>query len=316
MFVRKCGEMKLAFSELESFRNYLEFERQLSQNTVAAYVRDLRRFEDFLSEVYGLPLADASRLQTIAFFNSERSLGISAKTISRRMSSVRSFYDFLVREKIISNSPVADIDSPKIPSNLYEVLTLNDVEKILTSIDISSDEGVRDKAILELMYGTGIRASELVEMKLDDIDWKQKVIRITGKGKKTRIVPFHEDGFQYLENYVSKARKNILKPQNAISKHVGRQSSSYVFLRTSGQPITRQDLWKIIKKSADWAGLKKRVYPHIFRHSYATHMLEGGADLRTLQEILGHESLATTEIYTNILEDYKRKVFAKTHPRA
>lgn len=304
------------FTKLESFRNYLEFERQLSQNTVAAYARDLHRFEEFLSEVYGLELVDASRIQIIAFFNSERSMGISAKTISRRMSSVRSFYDFLVSEKTISNSPVADIDSPKIPSNLYEILTLNDVEKILTSIDISSNEGMRDKAILELMYGTGIRASELVEMKLDDIDWKQKVIRITGKGKKTRIVPFHEDGFQHLENYILEARKNILKPQNAISKHVGRQSSSYVFLRNSGQPITRQDLWKIIKKSAVWAGLNKRVYPHIFRHSFATHMLEGGADLRTLQEILGHESLATTEIYTNILEDYKHKVFTKTHPRA
>jgi integrase/recombinase XerD len=316
MFMRKWSTMNSSFSEIESFNNHLEFERQLSQNTVAAYVRDIHRLEEFLSELYGIPLADASRLQIIAFFNSERSIGISSKSISRRMSSTRSFYEFLVREKIISNSPVADIDSPKMPSNLYEILTLNEVEQILKSIDVSSDDGIRDKAILELMYGTGIRASELVDMKLDDIDWKQKVIRITGKGKKTRLVPFHEDGFQHLENYISQARKNILKPPNAISKQVSRQNSSYVFLRNSGQPISRQDLWKIIKKSADWAGLKKRVYPHIFRHSFATHMLEGGADLRTLQEILGHESLATTEIYTNILEDYKRKVFTKTHPRA
>jgi len=292
---------------IESFLSHLTLERRLSRNTIDAYRKDLERFNGFLDEIYGIDLATASRVSIIAFINSERSKGISARTVSRRMSTLRTFYNYLVNQKIITSTPIDEIDSPRMSSNLYEILSQNEIGKLLSSPDVSDDEGLRDRAILELMYGTGIRASELVDLKLGDLIKEEKVIKVTGKGSKTRFVPLHDEGWKWLETYINQARSRLLAKSIASDK---------VFVKKTRKLFTRQDLWKILQKYARLAGLTVRVYPHILRHSFATHMLEGGIDLRSLQELLGHESIATTEIYTNIVEEHKKKVFMHSHPRA
>jgi len=292
---------------IESFLSHLTLERRLSRNTIDAYRKDLERFNDFLDEIYGIDLTTASRVSIIAFINSERSKGISARTVSRRMSALRTFYNYLVNQKIISSTPIDEIDSPRMSSSLYEILSQNEIGMLLSSPDVSDDEGLRDRAILEIMYGTGIRASELVDLKLGDLIKEEKVIKVTGKGSKTRFVPLHDEGWKWLETYINKARSRLLAKSIASDK---------VFVKKTRKLFTRQDLWKILQKYARLAGLTVRVYPHILRHSFATHMLEGGIDLRSLQELLGHESIATTEIYTNIVEEHKKKVFMHSHPRA
>ena len=292
---------------IESFLSHLTLERRLSRNTIDAYRKDLERFNGFLDEIYGIDLATASRVSIIAFINSERSKGISARTVSRRMSALRTFYNYLVNQKIITSTPIDEIDSPRMSSNLYEILSQNEIGKLLSSPDVSDDEGLRDRAILELMYGTGIRASELIDLKLGDLIKEEKVIKVTGKGSKTRFVPLHDEGWKWLETYINQARSRLLAKSIASDK---------VFVKKTRKLFTRQDLWKILQKYARLAGLTVRVYPHILRHSFATHMLEGGIDLRSLQELLGHESIATTEIYTNIVEEHKKKVFMHSHPRA
>jgi integrase/recombinase XerD len=261
----------------------------------------------FLDEFYDSSIMETTRAQVIDFINHENARGISSRTIARRISAIRGFYKYISINKSRELSPVADIQIPKTDKNLYEVLSRDEVDKLLNAVDIHSDEGIRDKAVLELMYGTGLRATELVKLELSDLNQKEKVVRITGKGGKTRIVPLHQDGWLWLEKYLTQPRARLLQNKTGVKR---------VFVKTRSKQFTRQDLWKLIRKYAGWAGLKKRVYPHILRHSFATHMLENGADLRVLQELLGHESLATTEIYTNIVEDFKRKVFLDSHPRA
>jgi integrase/recombinase XerD len=293
--------------EIENFLDHLALERRLSRNTTDAYRRDLARFKNFVDEIYGIELGSVSRLHIVAFMNSERACGISPRTVSRRISSLRTFYDFLIDKRMINRSPVDELDSPRIVPGLYEILSREEVNMLLAAPDVSDDEGMRDKAILELMYGTGMRASEVVNLKLRDLIREEKVIRVTGKGSKTRFVPFHDEGWSWLLKYIAESRAKL-------SRHPA--SFEIVFVKKSLKLFTRQDLWKVLRKYAEWAGLNDRVYPHMLRHSFATHLLEGGIDLRSLQELLGHESIATTEIYTNIVEEHKKKVFTKTHPRA
>ena len=303
-----CLEL-MDYSEtlIDAFLDYLALERRLSGNTLDSYRRDLDRFHFFLNEMYGVELIDVSRIHIVAFMNWERANGISARTISRRMSALRTYYSYLMDMKRIKKSPLENLDSPRLATLLYDILSCDEVKKILDSPDVSDNEGLRVKVILELLYGTGIRASELVDMKISNLLERERVIRITGKGRKTRIIPLHREGWEWLARYMAKSRPILLG---------GNKQTENVFVKSSGKDFTRQDCWKVLKKYAGWAGITKRVYPHILRHSFATHMLEGGADLRTLQELLGHQSIATTEIYTNIVEEYKRKVFEKTHPRA
>ncbi|MCD6216494.1 site-specific tyrosine recombinase XerD [bacterium] len=294
-------------SEIEKFLDYLALECRLSRNTIDSYRRDLALLAMFLDEFYDSSIMETTRAQVIGFINHENARGISSRTIARRISAIRGFYKYISINKSCELSPVANIQIPKTDKNLYEVLSRDEVDKLLNAVDTNSDEGLRDKAVLELMYGTGLRATELVKLELSDLNQKEKVIRITGKGGKTRIVPLHQDGWLWLEKYLTQPRARLLQNKTGVKR---------VFVKTRSKQFTRQDLWKLIRKYAGWAGLKKRVYPHILRHSFATHMLENGADLRVLQELLGHESLATTEIYTNIVEDFKRKVFLNSHPRA
>lgn len=294
-------------SKIEKFLDYLALECRLSRNTIDAYRRDLVLLAIFLDEFYDSSIIQTTRAQVIGFISHENARGISSRTIARRISAIRGFFKYVSINNSSELSPVADIQIPKTDKNLYDVLSRDEVDKLLNAVDIHSDEGIRDKAVLELMYGTGLRASELVKLELSDLNQKEKVIRITGKGGKTRIVPLHQDGWLWLEKYLSQPRARLIQNKTGVKR---------VFVKTRSKQFTRQDLWKLIRKYAGWAGLKKRVYPHILRHSFATHMLENGADLRVLQELLGHESLATTEIYTNIVEDFKRKVFLDSHPRA
>jgi integrase/recombinase XerD len=293
-------------SGIESFLDYLAWERRLSMNTVNSYRRDLAILNDFADELYGTGLTCISRPQLIAFLNHQRNSGVSPRTIARRMSAFRGFFDYLLSQRLIEVSPLSDIDTPRINPGLYEILTINEVNLLISAPDTTSDEGIRDRMILEVMYGTGLRASEMVNLKLTDLDSKDGIIRITGKGSKTRIVPLHKEGWSWIKKYLSKPRTHL------ISSGV----NPYLVVKKGKRSFTRQDLWKVLKKYSDWAGLKKNVYPHVLRHSFATHLLEGGADLRVLQELLGHEDLSTTEIYTNIVEERKRQVFSKSHPRA
>jgi integrase/recombinase XerD len=294
-------------NQIDNFLDYLALERRLSRNTIDAYRRDLELFKNFLSEMYGIELSDVSRVHIISFMNYERANGTSSRTVSRRMSALRTYYTYLLDIKHLKKSPLENLDSPHLVSKLYDILSRDEVRKILDSPDIANPEELRDKVILELLYGTGIRASELVEMKISNLNIKEKIIRITGKGNKTRIVPLHDEGWRWIQKYLAESRPELIDKNRQVD---------LLFVKKSGKKFTRQDLWKVLRKYANCAGIDKRVYPHILRHSFATHMLEGGADLRSLQELLGHQSIATTEIYTNIVEEYKRKVFEKTHPRA
>lgn len=292
---------------IQKYLDYLTLERRLSPNTVTSYRQDIIRLAKFLDENYETKPSDSTRPQIIAFINNESVKGISSKTVARRISSLRGYFDFLIKNKVIETSPLTDIGLPKLNVTLYDILTQDEVNRLISAVDINSDEGFRDRTIIELLYGTGMRASELVNLKISNLDKSQKIIRVSGKGDKVRIVPFHDDGWNWIEKYINGPRPRLLQNAAFIEKLIVKKPS---------KPFTRQDLWKMLRKYSQLAGIKKRVYPHILRHSFATHMLENGADLRSLQELLGHENLATTEIYTNLVEKYKRKVFSKFHPRA
>ena len=294
-------------NHIRKYLDFLTLERRLSDNSVKAYHQDIKQLQKFLQKNYETPPEESTRPQVIDFLNQERTKGISPKTIARRISSLRGFFDFLLTNKTIETSPISDLTLPKLNLTLYEILTKDEVNDLISAVDTNTDIGIRDRAIIELMYGTGMRASELVGLKITNLDKSQKVIRVTGKGAKTRIVPLHDEGWNWIEKYLHGPRSNLLK--NAAFKEK-------LIVKKPDKPFTRQDLWKMLRKYAFEAGLKKRVYPHILRHSFATHMLENGADLRSIQELLGHENLSSTEIYTNLVEEYKRKVFSQTHPRA
>jgi len=229
-------------------------------------------------------------------------------SVSRILSSLRTFYKYLLIGENVKKNPFAEIKNPKRPKNLIEVLDENEVKNFLDRIPYSSDLELRDKAMFELIYSSGMRVSELVNLKLNDIDYEENLIRCIGKGNKERIIPVGQTAINYLKIYLKSSRFELQNKKNS-------KPSEFMFLNKNGKKISRQGFWKVLKKYEKMLNMGKNIYPHLFRHSYATHMLERGADLRVVQELLGHSSISTTEIYTNINKKFIKDSYFKHHPR-
>jgi len=287
-----------------SYMEYLRFERMLLPNTIDSYMRDLNKFNFFLKnkgiEDY-INIKKEQILDFLQFLHTNQ----SESSISRILSTLRSFYKFLFREGICKKNPWIRISNPAMPRKLLKVLDINEVEKFLDSIPFSTKLQLRDKAMFELLYSCGLRVSEIINLKLGDIDFDEEMLRFIGKGKKERITPVGKKSLLHLKKYIDKARYKIEREHK----------SNYIFLNKNGNKITRQGFWKILKIYARKINIGKNIYPHIFRHSFATHMLQKGADLRTVQELLGHSSISTTEIYTNLDKKHIKEIYFKYHPR-
>ncbi|MEI7640223.1 MAG: site-specific tyrosine recombinase XerD [bacterium] len=284
----------------DKFINFILFEKGLSPNTATAYRSDINIFEGYLERNKILKIEEDT---LVDFIFELKNKNYSVLSIARSLVSIKSFLKFLLKEKIVEKNPFEEMDSFKVRKKMPEVLTEVDIEKMLMQPDKNSREGIRDKAILELLYSAGIRVSELTDMELTDLNMDEKVLRCFGKGAKERLVPIGEYVVETVSNYL-KVRDNFLK-----------EFSPHLFITRRGKKFTRVGIWKLVKGYAKLAGLTKDVYPHIFRHSFATHLLAGGADLRSVQEMLGHSDIATTQIYTHVDRTRLKKVHKEFHPR-
>jgi len=285
--------------------DYLRVEKGLSTNSLLAYSQDLRKYIQALKK---LEIEDPKKIsrKTITDFLFTLRKTMSIRSISRFLSTVKSFHKFLLREKITSEDPSDLIELPKVDKKIPNFLSLEEVSKILKSPNLKKNQGQRDRAILELMYATGLRVSELVCLKGPDLNLDVGFIKCKGKGSKERIVPLGKPAQHFLENYMLTARPKLS----------GKRESPFIFLAQGGRPLSRQSVWKMIKHEVSRTGVKKKVSPHTLRHSFATHLLERGADLRSVQEMLGHTSISTTQIYTHVNESRLKKIHQEFHPRA
>ena len=295
-------------SYIKQFGQYLKLERSLSQNSIDAYVRDVEKLQQYL-ELAGntvSPLKITTKeLQKFIHYVNE--LGMSAYSQARILSGIKAFFKYLEFEELIDASPAALLEGPKIGRKLPDTLDYNDIVKLFEAIDLSSPEGARNRAILEILYSSGLRVSELVELRLSNIYFDIGFLRVIGKGNKERLVPVGRDAIKFLRIYLEEVRVHV---------PVQKSFENYAFLNKRGRRLSRVMIFLVIKSLAEKIGLKKTISPHTFRHSFATHLIEGGADLRAVQEMLGHASITTTEIYTHLDRDYLKQVIQEFHPRA
>ncbi|MBX2968393.1 MAG: site-specific tyrosine recombinase XerD [Cyclobacteriaceae bacterium] len=293
---------------IKHFAHYLKLERSLSANSIAAYVHDVELLRQFteLKKVKATPLTLTTK-QLQLFLQYINELGMSAYSQARILSGIKGFYKYLMFEELIEKDPTELLEGPKIGRKLPDTLNYEEIVKLLEAIDLSTPEGSRNRAMLEVLYSSGLRVSELVELKLNNIYFDVGFLRVIGKGNKERLVPLGRDAMKYLKIYIDEVRVHV---------PVKKGFESHVFLNRFGKKISRVSVFTIIKSRAQVIGLKKTISPHTFRHSFATHLIEGGADLRAVQEMLGHESITTTEIYTHLDRDYLRQVITEFHPRS
>jgi integrase/recombinase XerD len=293
---------------IKHFGHYLKIERSLSENSISAYVHDVELLRQFveLKEVKATPLTLSSK-QLQLFIHYINELGMSAYSQARILSGIKGFYKYLLFEELIEKDPTELIEGPKIGRKLPDTLSYPEIEKLFDAIDLSTPEGGRNRAMLEVLYSSGLRVSELVDLKLNNIYFDVGFLRVIGKGNKERLVPLGRDAMKYLKIYIEEIR---------VHSPVKKGFESFVFLNRFGKKLSRITVFKTIKTLAEKIGLKKTISPHTFRHSFATHLIEGGADLRAVQEMLGHESITTTEIYTHLDRDYLRQVITEFHPRS
>ncbi len=289
---------------VELFLDYLSVERGLSKNTILAYRSDLKDYTGFLEAVSKKSVSASSREDIRDFMLHQKDKGLCVNSISRALAALRMFYRFLAREKLIKSDVSSYIDSPKLWKKIPDVLNLDEVERLIEAPDLNTPQGVRDRAILEVMYATGMRVSEVAGLRLTDLNADVGFVRCLGKGKKERIVPLGTKAVASVARYLEKVRPRLAK-----------SGAQELFLNRSGRRISRVSLWKLIKRYARKARIKKPIRPHILRHSFATHLLERGADLRSVQEMLGHANISTTQIYTHVNKDWLRSIHKTYHPR-
>ncbi|WP_025724801.1 site-specific tyrosine recombinase XerD [Acholeplasma granularum] len=292
---------------LNDFIYYLNHEKGLSKNTQSAYRRDIESYIDFLTKYHHVKNVDKiTQKQVEGFLKSQKNKGLSAKSLSRKLTSIKSFHQFLILENEVDVDVTKEIESPKIEKNLPTILSIDEVVNLLENIDKSTSLGLRNTALIELIYGSGLRVSELLNIKLTDIHMSQAYVIVVGKGSKERMVPLSDMAVIAIRNYLINGREELLKSKNDL-----------LFLNSSGKPLSRVGFFKVLKKLAKDSGLDEtKVSPHTLRHSFATHLLENGMDLRSLQNLLGHEDISTTQIYTHISQHRLKEVYNKTHPRA
>lgn len=293
---------------ISEYISYLKIEKSLSKNSIEAYHRDIYMLQSFL-ELQKLNIQPTQiELQHLRDFISwVNELGISARTQARVISGIKSFYKYLLLDEKIENDPTALLESPRIGRKLPVILSVNEIDDLINAIDLSKPEGHRNKAIIETLYSCGLRVSELINLRLTDLFFDQGFIKILGKGNKERLVPISQKAIKEIEIYINHYR---------IHSKTDKQSENILFLNRRGKMLTRVMIFTVIKMLAKITGLQKSVSPHTFRHSFASHLIDGGADLRAVQEMLGHESIITTEIYTHLDTEYLRDTIIQYHPRA
>jgi integrase/recombinase XerD len=291
--------------QLDAFQHYLLVEKGLARNTLEAYVGDVQRFCHYLSQQGISPVHSLTRDDVIGYLAARRQQGVSACTTARALVSIKAFYAFMSERSEMTNNPAAHIQTPRQWQRLPHTLTYAEVEQLLQAPDTNTPLGKRDAALLELLYATGMRASELVSLTLHDINTMGGYVKVKGKGDKERLVPVGDMASVQLDDYLLEGRPKLVKNRQA----------AHVFVNRAAQGLTRQGLWKIVKRYVQQATLTTRVSPHTLRHSFATHLLEGGMDLRSLQHMLGHTDISTTQIYTHIVQQRLQKVYRQHHPR-
>ena len=295
------------------FVNFLRTEKSLSENSVQSYLLDLKKFFDFLESRknnYNLLKVDEKIVIDFLSFmrNSKNKKGeyFKDKSVNRFVSSLRTFFKFLQSENIINDNPMEFIDTPKFKRDLPSVLTIQEIDKIFSMVDISNPLGLRDRAVLETLYACGLRVSELINIEINDLYLKEGYIRVIGKGSKERIVPIGNSASDFIEKYIKESRVKV--------KNIN--TGNNLFLNFRGGKLSRMGIWDIVSKYCRLARIEKEIHPHTLRHSFATHLLEGGADIRAIQEMLGHSDISTTQIYTHIDKEYLIEVHKTFHPRA
>jgi integrase/recombinase XerD len=297
----------MMLAKVDDFLNFLTVEKGYSKNTIDAYKNDLSQFAKFLERQEVCDWAQVTRDHLIGFILDMKEREYSSSTVARKVAAVRAFLHFLVSENILSEDPSADLESPSVTKRLPRPISPEDIEKLLAAPDTEkSDRGIRDKALLELLYATGMRATEVVSLDVNDVNLASSTVRCLGKGEKERIIPIYPSAADALEVYLEKGRQALIKDQEEKA----------LFVNHRGERLTRQGLWLIIKRYVKQIGISDQVTPHTLRHSFATHMLDGGADLRNVQKLLGHANMSTTQVYTQVSNKHLREVYDDSHPRA
>ena len=291
---------------IKDFKSYLQIERSLSKNSVDAYIRDINKLSNYTRNI-NISIYETSLDNIRSFLQEIHQIGISTRTQARITSSIKSFYKFLTIEGYISYNPTELLESPKIGLKVPLILSLIEIDNLISAIDLSVNQGERNRAIIETMYSCGLRVSELINLKISNIYFKENYLKVIGKGDKERLSPVGTKALKYLHIYIHEVR---------IHQKITKGYEDIVFLNNRGKKLSRVMIFIIIKKLAEKIGLKKNISPHTLRHSFATHLIEGGADLRAVQEMLGHESITTTEIYTHLDKEYLRSNIIDFHPRS
>ncbi|MEZ4905109.1 MAG: site-specific tyrosine recombinase XerD [Spirosomataceae bacterium] len=293
--------------ELKQFKDYLLLERGLADNSVEAYVRDASKLAEYIELLGGKELSEITELDVLSFLGYLYDLGLAAYSQARILSGIKSFFKYLVLENILTLDPTQLIESPHLSRHLPDVLSYPEIIQLLDANDLSTSEGARNRAMLEVLYSSGLRVSELINLQITNCYFDAGFLRVVGKGSKTRLVPIGADAIKHTQLYLTHTRSQV---------EVQKDHEDFVFLNRRGKQLTRVMIFLIVKDLAGKINLDKTISPHTFRHSFATHLIEGGADLRAVQEMLGHESITTTEIYTHLDREYLREVVTKYHPRA
>lgn len=296
---------------LDPFDEYIVFlkiEKGLSNNTVSSYQRDIKQYIEYLNQNNINTWEEIDRYLLLTYFSEQKALKKADNTIIRMFSSIRKYHQYLKQEGHSTEDPMLYVKTPKKADTLPKIVSMQQIDQLLQTPDTTKPLGIRDRAILEVMYATGLRITELIELTTNDIHLSMKLIQIVGKGNKERLIPIGDMGCKWLDYYMSTTRPKLLAKAS--------QETSVVFLNSRGRPLSRQGVWKKIKQLAQKAGLKKSITPHTLRHSFATHLLENGADLRVVQELLGHANVSTTQIYTHITKHRLKDVYSTFHPRA
>ncbi len=291
---------------LKEYLAVLKLERNLADNTLTSYKNDITAFINFLKTEEVEDFAEVNLQILVDFFRLLKDAGLTASSAARYHSSLKGFFSYLHQNRYITTNPVDKINPPRLSRKLPVVLNINEIDKILEIPDTNDKFGLRDKAILETLYACGLRVTELISLRISDMYFKEEVVRVFGKGSKERLVPVGSSAIKWLNEYLTKSRPLLEKKL---------KSENVLFLNTRGTKFSRMGVWKIINFYTKLAGIEKEVHPHTFRHSFATHLIEGGADLRAVQEMLGHSDISTTQIYTHIDRDYIKQVHKDYHPR-
>ncbi len=290
---------------IDRYINYLLVEKGLSEKTIEAYSCDLAEYFSFLKKSKHNKISDKDTSVILKHLRSLRASGLGSKSRARHLVTLRGFYSFLVNEKLIENDPTRIIDLPKSGLRLPDVISVDELKRLLSTPDVKKPTGIRDTAMLELLYAAGLRVSELIHVKLQNINTEAGFVRVYGKGSKERVVPIGLYAKEKIDCYINEARVLILK----------NHTSEYLFVARAGKPMTRQGFWKLLKRYAVKAGISKKITPHSLRHSFATHLIVGGADLRSVQLMLGHVDISSTQIYTHVAHEHLRDMHEKFHPR-